>query len=93
MAYRIPSRLVLREAFRPCFRREAFHNFRTAVCAGLLCLGRRTLSEVVQAGGLPADKHHDALDHLFAHATWDPNDVGERLALQRIQRFAPTGRW
>ena len=92
MAYLIPSLLVLLEAFRPCFRREAFHNFRTAVCAWLLCLGRRTLSEVVQAGGLPADKHHDALDHLFAHAAWEPNDVGERLAWQLIQRFAPTGR-
>ena len=92
MAYLIPSLLVLLEAFRPCFRLEAFHNFRTAVGAWLLCLGRRTLSEVFQAGGLPADKHHDALYHLFANAVWEPHDIGERLALQLIQRFAATGR-
>ena len=72
MAYLIPSLLVHLEIFRPCCRVEAFHHFRRAVCAWLLCLGRRTLSEVFQGGELPADKHHDALYHLFANAAWEP---------------------
>ena len=77
--------------FRPCFRQGAFLNFKHAVAAWLLCLGRRTLSEVVQAGGLPPGKHHDALYHLFCRAAWKPC-FRERLARLLVARFAATGR-
>jgi hypothetical protein len=91
VAYLIPSLAALLDSFRPCFRQEAFLNFRHAVAAWLLCLGRRTLSEVCQAGGVAPGKHHDALYHLFSAAAWKP-DLHERLALLLVARFAPAGR-
>jgi hypothetical protein len=91
VAYLIPSLAALLDAFRHCFRLEAFDNFKHAVAAWLICLGRRTLSEVFQAGGLPRGKHHDALYHLFSKAAWKPS-LHERLALLLVARFAPAGR-
>jgi hypothetical protein len=91
VAYVIPSLAALLDAFRGCFRCEAFLNFKHAVAAWLICLGRRTLSEVFQAGGLPRGKHHDALYHLFSKAAWKPS-LHERLALLLVARFAPAGR-
>jgi hypothetical protein len=91
VAYLIPCLASLLANFRGCFRKEAFDNFRHAVAAWLLCLGRRCLSEVYQAGGLPQGKHHDALYHLFAHAVWK-SDFVRHLALLLVRHFAPTGR-
>jgi hypothetical protein len=91
VAYVIPSLLSLLDAFRRCFRLEAFDNFRHAVAAWLLCLGRRTLSEVFQAGGLPAGKHFSALYHLFGRAVWK-SGFQRHLALLLVSRFAPQGR-
>jgi hypothetical protein len=91
VAYIIPSLAALLDAFRACFRAEAFDNFRHAVAAWLICLGRRTLSEVCQAGGVAPGKHHGSLYHLFSSAAWKP-DLHERLALLLVARFAPAGR-
>jgi hypothetical protein len=88
----IPSLAALLEALRPCFRAEAFFVFRHAVSGWLLCLGRRTLTEVWQHAGLSASRHFSALFHLFAGARWGLSDLGLRLAALLASRLAPDGR-
>jgi DDE superfamily endonuclease len=88
----IPSLAALLETFRPCFRAEAFFVFHHAVAGWVLCLGGRTLTEVWQHAALSGSRHFSALFHLFADARWDLSDLGLRLALLLVDRFAPDGR-
>lgn len=92
MDHLIPSLTVLLETFRPGFRVEAFHVFQHAVAGWLLCLGKRTLTEVWQHSGLASARHYSALFHLVADARWDLTDLGLRLTLLLVSTFAPTGR-
>lgn len=92
MEHLIPSLALLLDPFRPCFRLEAFGNFRQAVLGWLLCLGRRTLSEVWQHCALPACRHFSALYHLFAYARWEFSQLGLVLAVRLASLFAPDGR-
>lgn len=92
MEHLIPSLAALLETFRPCFRAEAFFVFQHAVCGWMLCLGRRTLTEVWQHSALSGSRHFSALFHLFADARWGLSDLGLRLAVLLAARFAPDGR-
>lgn len=91
MDYIIPSLADLLAPFRPCFRIEAFDNFKHVVAAWLVCPGTRTLSEVWQVSALPARRHFDAIHHLFSSAEWDWDEVGALLCLMLLVRLVPPG--
>jgi hypothetical protein len=87
----IPSLALLLEPFADCFRREAFQTFRLIVAAWVVCPGPRTISEVWQATGLAARRHHDVAYALFHSARWEWDDVGKVLVLLIVAHLIPTG--
>jgi hypothetical protein len=87
----IPSLAELLGHFRPCFRAEAFDNFRHVFVAWLLCPGTRTLTEVWQASALASRRHWTAIYHLFAYAKWDWDELGAILCLLVLAHLAPFG--
>jgi hypothetical protein len=61
------------------------------VAAWAVCPGPHTISEVWQATGLAAKRHHDLAYALFHSAKWDWDDVGKVLLLLIVAHLVPTG--
>ena len=55
----IPSLATLVEPFRDCFHPSVFATFQALLAGWIVFLGPRTLSEVWQATGWAAQRHHD----------------------------------
>jgi DDE superfamily endonuclease len=87
----IPSMAVLIEAFRDCFRIEVFHTFQILIAGWIVCLGPHTISEVWQATGLAAKRHHDTAYAVFHSAAWQWDDLGMVLAALILARLIPGG--
>ena len=87
----IPSLAVLLEGFADCFRHEVFQTFRVLVAAWATCPGPHTISEVWQATGLAARRHHDLAYSLFHSARWDWDDLAKVLVLLVVAHLLPTG--
>jgi hypothetical protein len=87
----IPSLATLVEPFRSCFRLEVFHTFQTLLVAWVVCPGPRTLSEVWQATGLAARRHHDIAYAVFRSAVWEWDDLGKVLATLILAHLVPGG--
>src|SRR3954468_12353079 len=54
----IPSLAALVETFRDCFPPQVFSTFQSLLAGWILCVGPRTISEVWQATGFAAQRHH-----------------------------------
>jgi hypothetical protein len=91
MDYPIASLSALLDFFAGCFRAEVFDTFKTMVRAWALCPGPRTISEVWQATGLAARRHHDTAYALWSSAKWDWDELGKILILIIVARLVPTG--
>ena len=92
MSQLIPSLLVLVEPFRDCFARpEVFQTFQTLLAGWIVCLGPRTISEVWQATGLAAKRHHDTAYAVFHSAAWEWDDLGIVLATLILAHLVPGG--
>jgi hypothetical protein len=92
MSQLIPSLLILVEPFRSCFARpEVFQTFQTLLAGWIVCLGPRTLSEVWQATGWAAKRHHDTIDAVFNSAAWEWDDLGIVLATLILAHLVPGG--
>lgn len=87
----IPSLSALLDPFAVCFRQEVAETFRALVVAWTLCPGRHTLSEVWQATGWAARRHHDIGYAVFHSAKWDWDDLGKLLVALVVARLIPTG--
>jgi DDE superfamily endonuclease len=87
----IPSLAALLDNFADCFRQEAFQTFRLLVAAWALCPGPHPISEVWQATGLAAKRHHDLAYALFHSARWDWDELAKVLVLLVVARLIPTG--
>ena len=61
----IPSLATLVESFRDSFHSQVFQTFQTLIAGWIVCLGPRTISEVWQATGLAAKRHHDTAYYYF----------------------------
>src|SRR6476660_5737508 len=72
----IPSLAALVEAFRDCFHPQVFSTFQTLIAGWIVCVGPRTISEVWQATGLAARRHHDTAYAVFHSACWERVDLG-----------------
>src|SRR5215210_3382076 len=92
MSQLIPSLLILVEPFRDCFARpEVFQTFQTLIAGWIVCLGPRTISEVWQATGLAAKRHHDTAYAVFHSAAWEWDDLGIVLATLILTHLIPGG--
>src|SRR4051794_36118472 len=87
----IPSLVPLVDAFRDCFRAEVFRTFQALIAGWIVCLGPRTISEVWQATGLAARRHHDTAYAVFHSAVWEWDDLGIVLATLILTHLVPGG--
>jgi hypothetical protein len=92
MSQLIPSLLILVEPFGSCFARpEVFQTFQALIAGWIVCLGPRTLSEVWQATGWAAQRHHDTAYAVFHSAAWEWDDLGIVLATLILAHLVPGG--
>jgi hypothetical protein len=87
----IPSLAELVAPFRDCFRAEVFQTFQALLAGWILCNGHRTISEVWQATGLAARRHHDTAYAVFHSAVWEWDDLGIVLATLILAQLIPGG--
>ena len=87
----IPGLAALVEAFRDCFHPQVFQTFQALLAGWIVCLGPRTISEVWQATGLAARRHHDTAYAVFHSAAWEWEDLGMILATLILAHLVPGG--
>jgi hypothetical protein len=87
----IPGLAVLVEAFRDCFHPRVFSTFQSLIAGWIVCTGPHTISEVWQATGLAARRHHDTAYAVFHSAAWDWDDLGIVLATLILTHLVPGG--
>jgi hypothetical protein len=87
----IPGLAALVEAFHDGFHPQVFSTFQALVAGWIVCLGPRTISEVWQATGLAARRHHDTAYAVFHSAAWEWDDLGIVLATLILTHLVPGG--
>ncbi len=87
----IPGLANLVEAFRDCFHPQVFSTFQSLIAGWIVCLGPHTISEVWQATGLAARRHHDTAYAVFHSAAWEWDDLGIILATLILTHLVPGG--
>jgi hypothetical protein len=87
----IPSFATLVESFGNCFHPQVFSTFQTLIAGWIVCIGPRTISEVWQATGLAAKRHHDNAYAVFRSAAWEWDDLGIILATLILTHLIPGG--
>jgi hypothetical protein len=87
----IPSLAALVGPFRDCFHPQVFQTFQALLAGWIVCVGPRTISEVWQATGLAARRHHDTAYAVFRSAVWEWDDVGLVLATLILTHLVPGG--
>jgi hypothetical protein len=87
----IPSLAELVAPLRDCFRIEVFQTFQVLLAGWIVCIGPHTISEVWQATGLAARRHHDTAYAVFRSAAWEWDDLGIVLATLILTHLIPGG--
>ena len=87
----IPGLADLVEGFRNCFHPRVFETFQALIAGWVVCVGPRTISEVWQATGLAAKRHHDTAYAVFHSARWEWDDLGIILATLILTHLVPGG--
>jgi hypothetical protein len=87
----IPGLSALLEAFDDCFHPQVFSTFQSLIAGWIICVGPRTISEVWQATGLAAKRHHDTAYAVFHSAAWEWDDLGIVLATLILTHLVPGG--
>ena len=77
-----PSLVPLVALFADCFTRPSFDTFQHVIGGWVLCLGRHTVTGVLQASGAVGHKHHTSFHRFFRSAAWKLDDVA--LCLVRL---------
>jgi hypothetical protein len=83
-----PSLAPLVGLFAQCFTAPSFTTFQHLVAGWVLCLGRHTVTGVLQASGAVGRKHHTSFLRFFRAAAWMADDVGLRMA-HLVLRLVP----
>jgi hypothetical protein len=87
----IPGLATLVESFGDCFHPQVFSTFQSLIAGWIVCLGPHTISEVWQATGLAAKRHHDTAYAVFHSAAWEWDDLGIILATLILTHLVPGG--
>ena len=83
-----PSFLVLLSAFSECFTKPSFETFRHIVSGWLLCIGRRHVSNIIEAADAIGHKHHTSFQRFFRAAVWNVDAVG-LVVLRLVLKLTP----
>ncbi len=76
--------------FSDCFTAPSFETFGHLLAGWILCLGRHTVTGVLQASGAIGRKHHSSFHRFFRSAVWSVEDIGLRL-LRLVLQLVPQG--
>ena len=87
----IPSLAELIAPFRACFRAEVFQTFQVLIAGWIICVGPRTISEVWQATGLAARRHHDTAYAVFRGMPAPPAAGGVSAGGAAVAGLGPSG--
>jgi DDE superfamily endonuclease len=87
----IPGFAALVEGCREGFHPQVFQTFQTLIAGWIVCVGPRTISEVWQATGLAARRHHDTAYAVFHSAVWEWDDLGIVLTTLILTHLVPGG--
>ena len=85
-----PSLAGLLWAFRWCFTGPSFATFAALVAGMIAQPGRRTVTGMLQAGGLAGVWHHSRAYWFLGRARWDLDRIGLVLAGLIVARLLPT---
>jgi len=75
--------------FADCFTAPTFGTFCHVVNGWILCLGRHTVTGVLQASGAIGQKHHTSFHRFFRSSVWAVEDIGLRLVELVLQLVSP----
>lgn len=76
--------------FSPVFSEPSYQNFMALVRGWILCVGRRTISRVIQFGRFGAEQrhHHSTFYRFFSRAKWEADGLGEKI-LELVLKLVP----
>src|SRR6187551_115466 len=86
-----PSLAGLVRVFRCCFTGPSFGTFAALVAGMIGQPARRTVTGMLQAGGLAGVWHHGRAYWFLGRARWDLDAVGAVLARLVVARLVPAG--
>lgn len=75
-------------AFSECFTAPSYQTFRYLCSGWLLCMGRHTVTGLIQSAGVIGVKHHTSFHRFFRLARWEPDRVGLAL-LKLVLKLVP----
>ena len=75
--------------FSDCFTAPSFETFGHLLAGWILCLGRHTVTGVLQASGAIGRKHHSSFHRFFRSSVWSAEDIGLRLVRLVLQLVPP----
>lgn len=66
--------------FAPHFTAPSFENFMALVMGWVVCVGRHTVTRVIQFGGNPRARHHSVFYRFLSRAVWTLDSVNAVLS-------------
>lgn len=75
-------------AFEPCFTAPSYRRFLTLMPGWLVCVGKRTVTEVMRAAGM-ADQDASGFQRFFSRGAWSPDSVGQVVLRMALKLVAP----
>src|SRR5258705_4980435 len=83
------SLLLVLQVTRPCFTKHSFETF-CHLAAGMVAqTGRRTVTGMLTGAGLSRLWPHRRAHAFFSQASWDPDQLGLRLAGAVVEALLP----
>jgi len=84
------SLLLVLQVTRPCFTKHSFETFSHMVAGMVAQTGRRTVTGMLTGAGLSRLWPHRRAHAFFSEASWDPDQLGLRLARAAVGALVPT---
>lgn len=83
------SLLLVLQVTRPCFTKHSFETFCHLVAGMVAQTGRRTVTGMLMGAGLSRLWPHRRAHAFFSEASWDPDQLGLRLARAVVEALLP----
>ncbi|MEY9988000.1 hypothetical protein ABIE67_010188 [Streptomyces sp. V4I8] len=83
------SLLLVLQVTRPCFTKHSFETFCHLVAGMAAQTGRRTVTGMLTGAGLSRLWPHRRAHAFFSEASWDPDQLGLRLARAVVEALLP----
>ncbi len=75
--------------FADCFTAPSFAVFRHMMTGWVMCIGRRTITNVIVGAGVVGARHHTTFQRFFRCGSWEPDDVGRMLLKLVVSKLVP----